>query len=96
MHDLNPLERRLFDWLSRRSDFVLAILPIAVFLGLGILGIVAVSAIAGRSPDYYVVWVITLSTIAATGLYVTATRSCRLTTSGIVNVEYENGRGPGI
>lgn len=74
MHDLNPLERRFFDWLSRTPDNFLAILPIAVFLGLSLLGILAISAIAGRSPlgDSYVSWVIAWIEIAALVLYTTA------------------------
>jgi restriction system protein len=74
MQDLSPLERRLFDWLSRRSGSFLVILPFAVFLGLGLLGIVAVSAIARRSPfgDTYVTWLITLLVLAALVLYLTA------------------------
>lgn len=74
VQDLSPLERRLFDWLSRRSGSFLVILPFAVFLGLGLLGIVAVSAIAGRSPlgDTYVTWLITLLLLAALVLYLAA------------------------
>jgi restriction system protein len=74
VQDLSPLERRLFDWLSRRSDSFLVILPFAVFLGLGLLGIVAVSTIARRSPlgDTYVTWLITLLVLAALVLYLAA------------------------
>jgi restriction system protein len=69
MDDVSPLERRLFGWLSCRSDFFLAILPIAVFVGLGFFGIVAISVIAGRTPDDYVRWLIVTLTIAAVVLY---------------------------
>ena len=69
MGDLNPLERRLLDWLSRRSDFFLAVLPIVTFVGLGAVGIVAVSAIARRTPDYYAQWLILALMIAAVALY---------------------------
>lgn len=74
MHDLNPLERRFFDWLSRRPDYVLAVLPIVVFLGLGLISVVAISAIAGRSPlgDAYASWLITSLVIAALVLYFAA------------------------
>src|SRR5258708_27801863 len=69
MHDLNPFERRLFNWLSRRSDFTLVSLPMAAFLGIGLLGVVIVSTIAGRSPDIYSAWLITVLVISAIFLY---------------------------
>jgi HJR/Mrr/RecB family endonuclease len=73
MQDLSPIERRLFDWLSQRSDFTLASLPIAVFLLIWLLGFAAISTISGRFPfvDPYVNWVITAGTIAGAALYVT-------------------------
>ncbi len=71
MQDLNPFERRLFDWLSQRSDFTLASLPIAVFLVIWLLGFAAISTIAGRFPfaDPYVNWLITAGAIAGAALY---------------------------
>jgi restriction system protein len=77
VHDLSPLERRLFDWLSRRSGSLLVILPVAIFVGFGLLGIVAVSAIARRSPlgDIYVTWLIALLVLAALALYLAAVYS---------------------
>jgi restriction system protein len=71
MKDLSPLDRRLFNWLSGRSNLFLVSLPIAVFLGFGLVGTVAVSAIAGRSPfgDWYAMWLIALLVIAAMVLY---------------------------
>jgi restriction system protein len=69
MRDLSPFERRIFDWLNRRSDFVLASLPIAVCCVIGLLGIWVVSTIAGRSPDNYANWLITVLVVAAFFLY---------------------------
>lgn len=79
MPDLNPWERRVFDWLGHRSDYFLAALPVAVFLGLGLIGVVAISAVAHRAPDNYVSWVIAWLTIAATLLYVAALYSSAVT-----------------
>ncbi len=70
MADLSPWERRFFDWLGHRRDYVLASFPVAVFLVLGLIGVVAISAITHRSPDSYVDWVIAWLTIAAMVLYV--------------------------
>jgi hypothetical protein len=74
MPDLNPIERRLFDWLSRRRDEFLFSLPIAAFLVIGLLGIVLISAIAGRSllNDRAVWWLSVVGLIAAFGMYMTA------------------------
>lgn len=74
MDDLSPLERRIFDWLSRRSDSVLIVTPVAVFIAAGALGIVLVSVIAERSPltDSYSMWLIATVAIAGSLLYVTA------------------------
>jgi restriction system protein len=73
VQDLNPLERRLFDWLSRRSDFVLVTLPVAVFAAVGVSGIVVVSGVAKRSAvDPYVVWITAAWVLAGMALYVTA------------------------
>jgi restriction system protein len=71
MSGLSPLERRIFDWLNRRSDGFLGALPIALFLGVGLLGIVLISAIAGRSPlgDSYTSWLIALLGIVAVTVY---------------------------
>jgi restriction system protein len=71
MNDLSPLDRQLFNWLSGRSNFFLASLPIAVFLGFGLLGILVVSAIAGRLlvGDPYVLWLVASLAIAAVVLY---------------------------
>jgi hypothetical protein len=55
--------------LERRSDYVLAALPAVVFLGIGLIGFVAISVVAHRSPDGYVSWVFAWSTIAAMVLY---------------------------
>jgi restriction system protein len=72
--DLSPLERGIFDWLSRRSDSFLIIAPVAVFVAVGALGIVLVSAIAKHSPltDTYSMWLIAAVAIAGSLLYVTA------------------------
>jgi restriction system protein len=74
MRDLSPLERWLFDWLGRRSSFILASLPIAVFIGLGLLGILAASIIARRSPigDQYEEWLIAVHVVSAMALYAVA------------------------
>jgi restriction system protein len=74
MHDLNPLERRLFDWLSQRRDEFLFSLPIAAFLVIGLFAILLISAIAGRSllNDRAIWWLIVAGLIAALGMYVTA------------------------
>jgi restriction system protein len=74
MRDLSPIERRLFDWLSRRSDVFLASLPIAVFLVIGLVGHVAISAIGGRSllNDAEIAGLTVAAVIAGIGLYVTA------------------------
>lgn len=73
VQDINPLERRLFDWLSRRSDFVLVTLPVVVFGVVGISGIVVVSVIARRSLiDLYVEWIAIAWVLAGLALYVTA------------------------
>lgn len=74
MKDLSPLERRLFDWLSRRSDFFLVTLPIAVFLMVGAVLILGISAIAGRSlvNDIYDQWLTVAVFCAGVALYVTA------------------------
>jgi restriction system protein len=72
MRGLNPFERRLFDWLSRRSDFSLAVLPIAAFLVLALIGILVISAITHRALDTSENWVIAWLTIAAMVLYVAA------------------------
>lgn len=71
MNDLSPSERRLFSWLSDRSSLFLAILPIAIFVGFGVLGTLVISAIAGRMPlgDPYASWLIALLVIAAMVLY---------------------------
>lgn len=71
MSDLSPLEHRLFVWLSHRSVFFLVSLPIALFVGVGLLGILLISAIAGRLPlgDSYALWLIALLVIAAVVLY---------------------------
>jgi hypothetical protein len=68
VQDLNPLERRLFDWLSRRSDFVLVTLPVAVFAAVGVSGIVVVSGVAKRSAvDPYVAWMTAAWVLAGMG-----------------------------
>jgi restriction system protein len=72
MGGLSPFERRLFDWLSRRSDFSLAILPIAVFLALGLIGILVISTITHRAPGTYENWLIAWLTVAAMVLYLGA------------------------
>jgi restriction system protein len=74
MKDLSPLEQRLFDWLSRRSDSLLLSLPFIVFLGVAFVGVVAVSAVGGRSPlgDLYASWLIVVLVIAALVLYLAA------------------------
>jgi restriction system protein len=72
MRDLSPFERRLFAWLGRRSYRLLAVLPIAIFLCLGLIGIVAISATAHRSPDNYMIWVIVWLTTSALVLYLAA------------------------
>ncbi len=73
MHDLNPIERRLFDWLSRRSDVFLVSLPMAIFLVVGLLGLVAISAFGGRSPfnDREIEWLSIAALIGGIGLYLT-------------------------
>jgi restriction system protein len=74
MDDLSPLERRIFDWLSRRSDSVLVVIPVAVFVGAGAFGIVLISVLAKRSPltDTYLMWLIAAFGVAGSLLYVTA------------------------
>lgn len=74
MKDLSPLERHLFDWLSRRSDFFLATLPIAVFLVVGALLILGISAFAGRSlpSDAYASWLMVAAVIGGVALYATS------------------------
>src|SRR6266849_1398169 len=74
MHDLNPVERRLFDWLSRRRDEFLFTLPIAAFLVIGLLGILLISAIGGQSllNDRGILWLVAAGLIAAFGLYISA------------------------
>jgi restriction system protein len=74
MRDLSPIERRLFDWLSRRSDLFLASLPFAVFLVIGLAGLVAISAIGGRSllNDGEIAGLTVAAVIAGVGLYLTA------------------------
>src|SRR5713226_2564040 len=74
MRDLNPVERRFFDWLSHRSDAFLVSLPIAVFLAFGLVGLVGISATGGRSPinDREIAWLAAAAVISAMGLYVTA------------------------
>ncbi len=47
----------------------MAALPVVVFLGIGLIGIAAISVIAHRSPDRYVSWVVAWLTIAAMVLY---------------------------
>jgi restriction system protein len=79
MRDLNPWERRFFDWLSRRSDFALAAFPVAVFVGFGLLGLVSISVLAHRSPDSYVIWAIAWVAIAAMTLYVASFYSAAAT-----------------
>jgi restriction system protein len=71
MKDLSPLERLLFDWLSRRSDSFLLSLPFIIFLGVALAGVVAVSTVGGRSPlgDLYASWLIVVLVIAALILY---------------------------
>jgi restriction system protein len=60
--------------MSRRSDTFLAILPFGLFIGLGVLGVTAVSVIAHRAPlsDTYAMWVINSLVIAALVLYLAA------------------------
>src|SRR6266849_11044510 len=74
MHDLNPVERRLFDWLSRRRDEFLFTLPIAAFLVIGLLGILLISAIGVQSLLNYrgILWLVAAGLIAAFGLYISA------------------------
>jgi restriction system protein len=74
MRGLNPVERRLFDWLSHRSDPFLVGLPVAVFLLVGLVGLVGISAIGGRSPanDPEIRWLTVSAVIAGMSLYVTA------------------------
>jgi restriction system protein len=79
MAGLNPWERRFFDWLGGRSDFVLVAFPVAIFLGLGVIGVVAISAIAHRSPDSYAIWLIAWVTIAAMALFLAAFYSVAVT-----------------
>jgi restriction system protein len=73
MRDLSPVERRLFDWLSRRSDLFLVSLPIAVFAVVGLFGLVAISAIGGRSPfnDREIAWLSVAAVISGMGLFLT-------------------------
>ena len=68
------MERRLFDWLTLRSDFFLAALPMAVFLIVGALLTLGISAIAGRSlfNDIYAEWLAVAAVFAGLALYVTA------------------------
>jgi restriction system protein len=77
--DLNPWERRLFDWLDRRSDLVRVTFPIAAFLGIGLIGLILISALARHSPDSYTIWVIAWLTIAGAALYVAASYSVAAT-----------------
>jgi restriction system protein len=72
MQDLSPLERRLFDWLSRRSDLVLVSIPVAVFLVVGAVGVLLVSVVSHRSPfmDSYSTWLITAIGFAGSLLYI--------------------------
>ena len=72
MKDLSPLERRIFDWLSRRSDSVLILVQIGVFVVAGVIGVALVSAIGHRSPlaDGDSTWLITAVVVAASFLYV--------------------------
>jgi restriction system protein len=46
-----------------------AALPVAVFLGIGLIGIAAISVIAHRSPDRYVSWLFAWLALAAMVLY---------------------------
>jgi restriction system protein len=72
VQDLNAWERVLLDWLGRRSFFVLATLPILVFVAVGAAMVTVVSAVAHRSPigDLYVVWIISAVFAGALALYV--------------------------
>ncbi len=74
MKDLSPLERSIFDWLSRRSDSVLILVPVGVFVLAGALGILLVSAIGHRSPlsDSYSAWLIAAVAVAGSLLYISA------------------------
>src|SRR3989442_8292153 len=71
--DLNPIERRLIDWLSRQSDMFLVSLPIAVFLVLALFGVLLISAFAGQSlfNNPAIVWLSVATGVAALGLYLT-------------------------
>jgi len=73
MRDLNPIERRLIDWLSRRSDLFLVSLPIAAYLVIALLEIALISAIWSRSlqKDSSILWLIVAGLIAALGMYLT-------------------------
>jgi restriction system protein len=72
MPNLKPWERHVFDWLGRRSDLFLVAFPVVVLLVIGLVGVLAISLLARRSPDGYVNWVIAWLTIAAMTLYVAA------------------------
>ncbi|HEY5022801.1 MAG TPA: restriction endonuclease [Gemmatimonadaceae bacterium] len=71
MKDLSPFERRIFDWLGHRSDSFLISLPFIAFLGVGLLGVLAISALGGRTPlgDSYVSLLLVWVLIAALVLY---------------------------
>jgi restriction system protein len=66
------LERKLFDWMSRRSDWVLATLPFLVFFVLVASTVTAISLLAGRSPigDVFAEWIIVGVSASALALYV--------------------------
>ncbi len=74
MEDLSPFERRIFEWLSRRSDSALILVPVGVFVAVGALGILLVSAIGRRSPftDGYTMWLIAAVAVAGSLLYISS------------------------
>jgi ssDNA-binding Zn-finger/Zn-ribbon topoisomerase 1 len=71
MQDLNPLERRFFDWLGRRSPGFLFVMPIVAFLVASVVGIAFVSVVSHQSPatDTYATWVTTVVLLAGIALY---------------------------
>jgi restriction system protein len=74
MQDASWLERFLFNWFSRRNDFIAAVSPIVVFfviLGAGLPVLAAAFHERLWPPSPFFSWVLVLATIAALGLYLT-------------------------
>lgn len=74
MQDASRLERAIFDWFSRRSDFVAAASPFVVFfivLGIGLPILSIIFHISIWPFTAFTSWLFLVSTIAGIGMYVT-------------------------